>query len=127
MKREKDFFLIESIIDSAVKTSYDIKSSLIILFSDNISTARIISKYRPGCLVAYPTNSVYEVMDLRLIRGVIPVYNENGIQQDNILKFILMKSHNISQMDKEEKIVIINVYVEKHKMYKNGFHLKTVK
>jgi pyruvate kinase len=125
MKRDKEFFLIESIIDSAVKTSYDIKSNLIILFSDNIMTARIISKYRPACLVAYPTSSVYDVMDIRFIRGIIPVYNENGIHQDNILNFILMKSH--TKTENEAKIVIINVYVEKHKKYKNGFHLKTVK
>lgn len=125
MLRDKKTNLIESIIDTSVKTSYELKIDFIIIFSDNIIIANIISKYRPSCLIAFPTTDENKLMNLRMIRGIFPVLIKNDKIED-LLKFIIMKVQNKTILDKPAHVIVINAYIEKHKKYKNGYHLRYV-
>lgn len=62
----------ESIASSAVKTSWDLKASLIIVLSDSGSTVRFVSKYRPHAPILCITSTSQTARQLRTSRGVIP-------------------------------------------------------
>ena len=62
----------ESIASSAVKTSWDLKASLIIVLSDSGSTVRFVSKYRPHAPILCITSTEQTARQLRTSRGVIP-------------------------------------------------------
>jgi len=62
----------ESIASSAVKTSWDLKASLIIVLSDSGSTVRFVSKYRPHAPILCITSTEQTARQLRTSRGTIP-------------------------------------------------------
>jgi pyruvate kinase len=68
---------IESLLDCAVKTSFDLNVGLIILYTDNYKLAKCLSKFRPKCRIVCVTNQYKYFNFLRLIRGVTPFLFDN--------------------------------------------------
>jgi pyruvate kinase len=64
--------VIESILDCAVKTVFDLRIGLIILYTDKYQFAKTLSKYRPNCRIVCVTQNEKTFDYLRLIRGVSP-------------------------------------------------------
>jgi pyruvate kinase len=62
----------ESIASSAVKTSWDLKASLIIVLSDSGSTVRFVSKYRPHTPILCITSTAQTARQILISRGAIP-------------------------------------------------------
>lgn len=79
---------IESLLDCAVKTSFDIEVGLIILFTDELKFAKTLSKFRPSCRIVCVAKDQFTFNYLRLIRGVSPILlcdddsDKEGLQEN---------------------------------------------
>jgi pyruvate kinase len=100
--------LIESIIDTVVKMTYQTRFNLIIAFSDDIEIANQISKYRPNCLVIFPTSNEEHLKYLRVIRGILGVI-VNYNTQDETINNILTHRYN-DYVPGNSKVLILNLY-----------------
>ncbi len=74
---------IESLLDCAVKSTFEIPVGLILLNSNDYYFAKTISKYRPDCLIVFLTNNKYIYDYLRMIRGVCPQLIENDTDYES--------------------------------------------
>ncbi len=63
---------IESILDCAVKTVFDLNIGLIILYTDDYRFAKTLSKFRPNCRIVCVTKDHKVFNYLRILRGVSP-------------------------------------------------------
>ncbi len=63
---------IESILDCAVKTVFDLNIGLIILYTDDYRFAKTLSKFRPNCRIVCVTKDQKVFNYLRILRGVSP-------------------------------------------------------
>jgi pyruvate kinase len=119
---------IESLLDSAVKTVFDVNVGLIILYTDNYQFAKALSKYRPNCRIICITNkeSIYNY--LRLMRGVSPFLYDFGDVFNNIdkltNKIIETAKHKDLLLPNTDLVLVINAYqdYEKAELYKNGIY-----
>jgi pyruvate kinase len=77
--------ITESITSSAVKTAWDLNSSLVIALTESGQTARLISKYRPHSPILCVTPHPQVARQALLMRGIIPIivekFNAPGNQQ----------------------------------------------
>ncbi len=78
-----------SLMDNTVKISHEINADLIVLFTDQIHYAKILTSLRPNCIIACPTNSVFLSRFLRLYRGVIPFFYENLNSTKDVLEKLI--------------------------------------
>lgn len=109
--------IILSILENAVKLSHEISAELIILFTDEINFAKLLSNLRPSCIIACPTTSPILNRFLRLFRGVIPFHCKNCYKKKDILNKLkerFLEKHIIENF----KAVLVNAYLEK-----NGTHV----
>jgi pyruvate kinase len=119
--------VIESLLDSAVKTVFEVNVGLIILYTDNHKFAKALSKYRPNCRIIciIDNESIYNY--LRLLRGVSPfLYNYDDINNiDKLTNKIIetAKTKNLLSPN-SDLVLVINAYqdVEKSENYKNGIY-----
>lgn len=63
---------LESLLDCAVKSTFDVPVGMIILNSDDYRLAKALSKYRPNSLIVFMTSNKLIYDYLRLIRDVSP-------------------------------------------------------
>lgn len=71
---------IESILDCAVKTVFDLNIGLIILYTDRHLLAKTLSKFRPNCRIVCVTKNKRTFDYLRLLRGVSPFLLEGDLE-----------------------------------------------
>lgn len=69
---------IESLLDCAVKSSFEIPIGLILLNSNDYRFAKSISKFRPNSLIIFLTSNKFIYDYLRMIRGVSPQLIEDS-------------------------------------------------
>jgi len=82
---------IESLLDCAVKSSFEIPIGIIILNSNDYSFAKSLSKYRPNSLIIYLTSNKFIYDYLRMIRGVSPQMIDNNIDDEQIIEIFVQK------------------------------------
>jgi len=75
--------ITDSITSSAVKTSWDLNSAMIVAITETGQTARLISKYRPHCPIVVVTPHPHVARQSLLGRGVIPIIVEKFSHQNN--------------------------------------------
>ncbi len=111
--------IIISLLDNAVKLSHEINAELIILFTDNIKFAKILTNLRPPCIIACPTYSDFCYRFLRLFRGVIPYLHKDPITIQILLSKLIGKFREKDIINKADKSIIIRAYVNKknHQIY----------
>lgn len=63
---------IETLLNCAVKSTFDIPIAMIILNSNDFNLAKALSKFRPSCLEIFITSNKLIFDYLRLIRGIYP-------------------------------------------------------
>lgn len=112
--------IIMCILDNAVKLSHEINADLIILFTDQVKFAKILSNLRPPCVIACPTSSSISYRFLRLFRGVIPYLHEDTIIIEDLLTRLIEKFRGKNIVNKVVKCVIIRAYLKRNQeMCKN--------
>jgi pyruvate kinase len=109
------------LLDNAVKLSHEINAGLIILFTDQIQFAKILTNLRPPCIIACPTSSIKSYRFLRLFRGVIPYLHEESIFSiDDLLKKLIEKFRGKNIICKYVKSILIRANVNKKNLDKNN-------
>lgn len=83
-----------------------------------------MSKYRPHCIIAYPTKDTKEAEYVRLIRGVIPwFYDEEQNDRNKITKSVIdgfLKKNIVISCD---NIITVNAYTQRPDKTKNGIFI----
>lgn len=69
---------LDSIFESAVKMSFDLLASYIVLFTDNYKYAKFLSKYQPDCKIFCVTNDFCHHSYMNLCRGVVAYYTQKS-------------------------------------------------
>ena len=85
----KEFSLnhtIDALLDSAVKTVFNVNAVLLILYTDECAFAKSLSKFRPTCRIICVTNDEKHFDYLRLLRGVSPFYQNKIRNFDKMTK-----------------------------------------
>jgi len=106
--REK---IIMSLMDNTVKISHEINADLIVLFTDQIHYAKILTSLRPNCIIACPTNSVFLSRFLRLYRGVIPFFYENLNSTKDVLEKLIERFKEKNMINKNLNIILTRAYL----------------
>jgi len=75
----------ETIASSAVKSSWDLNSSLIIVLSDSGRTVRFVSKYRPHTPILCLTSSAKTARQVLVSRSAIALQVENMKNSDVLI------------------------------------------
>jgi len=83
---------VESVCSSAVKTSLDADSPLIIALTETGHTAQIIAKYRPKCPILAITASETTSRQLLVVRGVVPMLTASFVGTDSVIQKALVKA-----------------------------------
>jgi len=99
--------ITESITSSAVKTAWDLNSSMIVALTETGQTARLLSKYRPHCPIICVTPHPQVARQALINRSVIPIivekFHANNQQQIDLA----MEWGKERQIVKSGEIVVI--------------------
>lgn len=114
---------LETVFDCAIKSAHDVRAEVIILFSDNTQFAKHLSKYRPPCTIAFPTNNNSDFKCVRIVRGVIPFFYKNNPKREDIIKLLINHFKRRKIIDKGEIIIVVNAYLDLNIRYKNGLFI----
>lgn len=87
-------------------TAHSLEASAIITVTQSGHTARMVSKYRPGCPIIATTISEKSCRQLSLIWGVFPVLVEKKSSTDDIFKQAIEKSIWTSLINDGDLVVI---------------------
>jgi len=82
---QKTLSPVESTCSSAVKTTLDCKSQLIVVLTETGHTARLIAKYRPKCPILAITASDSTSRQLLAVRGVVPLQTASFVGTDAVI------------------------------------------
>lgn len=120
--------MIYSLLDNSVKLSFEINTSLIILFTDEVKFAKVISRFKPPCCIACPTNSLIFKQFGRLIRGVIPYFYEKKINEEELIQILIKHFGQKNIIQETINIIVINAFLDNGKnIYsdknKNGMYI----
>jgi len=97
----------ESVCCSAVKTAQDINAMLIIVITENGSTARMVAKYRPKVPILALCMSSDVIRNLCLTRGVSGLKIPSFIGNDNLINDAIKFARDAGQCHKGDNIVCI--------------------
>lgn len=107
--------IIMSLMDNTVKMSHEINADLIVLFTDQIHFAKILTSLRPTCIIAFPTTSIIISRFLRLYRGVIPFFYENLYTTKDVLDKLIETFKEKNIINKKVKIILTRAYLNVNK------------
>jgi hypothetical protein len=96
-----------------------------IVFSDDVEIAKIVSKYRPNCVGFYPTLDEQKIKHIRYVRGIYALYVSQKLSVDDIIKGLFNSPYE-PFITRGEKILILNVYLHSKLKIRNGFYIKNV-
>ena len=99
---------------------------MIILFTDDIKFAKILSKFRPPCCIACPTKQLFFKKVMRLIRGVVPfLYDGLKINsEEELIKIVIEHFGQENIIQNNANIIVINAYVKNDDKKINCFNTR---
>eukprot|EP01084_Bolivina_argentea_P066899 121957_1 len=100
--------IFNSMASSAVKSAFDLNCSLIIVFTQSGRIARIVSKYRPHCVVLAITDSEVIARQCMLISSIFPILVLNMNGTDSLISRALYIANKYKLINKKnEKVVVL--------------------
>lgn len=99
---------VESVCSSAVKTSLDGDSPLIIALTETGHTAQMIAKYRPRCPILAITASETASRQLLVVRGVIPMLTASFVGTDSVIQKALVKAKEDKMVEPGQIVVCVH-------------------
>jgi pyruvate kinase len=97
-----------------------------IVLSDNIEIAKSISKYRPNCLVVYPTTDEFQVKCIRFIRGIYAIHVPKILKIDELIKYFYNSFLHTDAISKNEKALVLKIFLQGKEGHKNGYYIHTI-
>jgi pyruvate kinase len=106
--------ITDSVASSAVKTSWDLNSSLIIALTESGSTSRLVSKYRPHVAILCVTPHAKVARQALVSRGIIPFLCEkfNGSNNEKQMQVAIEWAKEKGLILEGEIVVIVAGVVE---------------
>jgi len=106
--------ITDSIASSAVKTSWDLNSALIIALTESGQTTRLVAKYRPHVAILCVTPHLKIARQALISRGIIPLVVEksNENSNDTQVKVAMDWAKDRSLVQNGEIVVIVAGIVE---------------
>lgn len=96
----------ETISSCAVKASFDVKASLIIVFTHSGLTARKVAKHKPKCPVFAVTPNDWASKGILLHRGVYSMIVGSLIGSDTLINTVLENAFNRKLIQTGDYIVV---------------------
>merc|ERR1712096_84774 len=99
---------VEAVCCSAVKTSIDTKSPLIIVATETGHTAAMIAKYRPQCPILAITVSETVSRQLLIVRGVVPMLTASFQGIENVLLKAMARVKEDNMVESGQMVVCVH-------------------
>jgi len=104
--------ICESIASSAVKTSWDLNSSIIIAITESGLTPRLLSKYRPHVAILCVTTQIKTARQALISRGVKPLYIEKFVDNEHLINFAIEWGKDRSLVKSGEIAIVVAGVIE---------------
>ena len=98
--------LPEAVGRAACGLAEHIEAAAIIAFTQSGSTARLVSKYRPRCLILAPTPLEETYRRLTMVWGVVPVLSESAANTDKMIERAFRQALDSGLVQKGQRVVI---------------------
>ena len=113
MKKEQtNQSVAETITSSAVKTAYDLGSSIILCLTETGTTAKLVCKYRPVSPIVCVTSNEFTARQLLLYRGAFPMLVGSMIGQESLIARTLVRVGSSRLAQKGDLVVVISGMTE---------------
>ena len=98
--------LAEAVALSACTLAENIRAACLITFTSSGSTARLVSRYRPGCSLLAPTPRLSTYRRLALVWGVVPILSRRLKTADGMIRQARLAVLSARLAAKGQKVVI---------------------
>lgn len=105
-KREDDPDITDAICHATVTTAYDLSAKAILALTTSGKTARMISRYRPDCLILGGTSSMKTVRQLSLSWGVLPMLLEEKNDPFELTRYALSEAKDRGKLNSGDLAVM---------------------
>lgn len=102
----------ETITSSAVKTAYDLSSSIILCLTETGRTARLVCKYRPVSPIVCVTSNEHTARQLLLYRGAFPMLVGSMIGTESLIARSLVRMGSSRLAKKGDLVVVVSGMTE---------------
>lgn len=107
-RNQQDMSVTETITSSAVKTAYDLNSSIILCLTETGNTARLVCKYRPVSPVICVTSNESTARQLLLHRGAFPLVVGSMFGTESLIARSLVRSTAAGLCKKGDLVVLVS-------------------
>lgn len=98
--------LAEAVALSACTLAESVRAACLITFTSSGSTARLVSRYRPGCSLLAPTPRLSTYRRLALVWGVVPILSRRLKTADGMIRQARWAALDARLAAKGQKVVI---------------------
>ncbi|KAI9356493.1 pyruvate kinase [Zopfochytrium polystomum] len=102
----------EAVASSAVKTSWDVHATLIIILTQTGTSAQAIAKYRPIAPVLAVTSSPQAARQCQVLRGIYPMLVPNMEGTENIIHRAMLWGVKMGMAQKGDHVVVTSGVIE---------------
>ena len=99
--------IYESMASSAVKISFDLNCKLIVVLTQSGRIAKLVSKYRPNCIILAITDSIKVAKHCMLMKSVFPILVLNMKGTDALIGRCLNIANKAKLVNNNDKVVVI--------------------
>jgi pyruvate kinase len=108
LRRRGGLSVTETITSSAVKTAYDLESSIILCLTESGTTARMVSKYRPKCPIICVTSNESTARQLLIHRGTFPMVVGSMLGTESLIARSLGRATASNLCKKGDLVVLVS-------------------
>jgi pyruvate kinase len=108
LRRRGGLSVTETITSSAVKTAYDLESSIILCLTESGTTARMVSKYRPKCPIICVTSNESTARQLLIHRGAFPMVVGSMLGTESLIARSLGRATASGLCKKGDLVVLVS-------------------
>lgn len=98
----------ETITSSAVKTAYDLESSVILCLTESGATARMVCMYRPVCPVICVTSNESTARQLLIHRSAFPLVVGSMLGTESLIARSLVRATSAGLCKKGDLVVLVS-------------------
>ena len=98
----------ETIAHCAVRSSYDLKASLILAFTHSGRTASILAKHKPRCPILVVTPNAWAANTTLMHKGTFSMIVGSLVNSGTLLQKVLYQASERKMINRGDKIVFIS-------------------
>eukprot|EP01120_Amphizonella_sp_Union-15-10_P017489 TRINITY_DN9724_c0_g1_i1.p1 TRINITY_DN9724_c0_g1~~TRINITY_DN9724_c0_g1_i1.p1 ORF type:complete len:491 (+),score=77.48 TRINITY_DN9724_c0_g1_i1:37-1509(+) len=111
-KQNGNISVSESICSSAVKTSWDLRASLIVVISESGNTVRFVSKYRPHCPILCVTCLPLTARQVLISRSAFPLLVDSMLGTEQLIQKAIAYAKSLGLVKAGELVVTTSGVIE---------------